>query len=159
MAYDDIITTAAKQYHLDPNLIRAVIRTESNWDPNAVREEPQINDRSLGLMQVLVGTARMVSGNPRLTEAQIKQPTLNVLIGSKYLSDQLGKYGFDPGISAYNAGKPLYSILPTRTFTNQSYVDRVKRNLAYYQRGYIGIISVIGFGAIGFIMLRPARSR
>jgi soluble lytic murein transglycosylase-like protein len=158
VAYDDIINSAAKQYGVLPDIIRAVIKTESNWDPDAERAEPQINDKSYGLMQVLLGTAKMIANNQALTPAQVKQPTLNILLGTKYLSTQLSKYPFDDAISAYNAGKPLYSSLPTRRFVNQEYVDRVKRNLAYYQSGYIGLVGLLGLGAVGFFMLRPARA-
>ena len=114
MAYEDIIASAAKQNRLDPNLIKAFIRTESNWMPNAERAEPQIKDKSYGLMQVLLGTARSVANNSSITPTQLKQPTLNILIGSKYIRMQMDKYSFDDAISAYNAGRPLYSSLPTR---------------------------------------------
>ena len=154
MAYDDIINSAAKQFKVDPNLIRAVITVESNWKPDAERAEPQIKDTSYGLMQVLLGTARMVANNQSITATQLKQPTLNILLGSKYLSQQLDKYPLDDAISAYNAGRPLYSILPWRRFANQAYVDKVKRSYLYHQRGYIGVVAMITIGAVGFVMMR-----
>ncbi len=157
MAYDDIINSAAKQYHLDPNLIRAVIKTESNWDPNAERDEPRIKDKSYGLMQVLLGTARMVANNQSITPTHLRQPTLNVLLGSKYLRQQLDKYSFDDAISAYNAGRPLYSILPWRRFANQAYVDKVKSNYTYYQKGWITAVGLLTVGAVGFVMMRGQR--
>jgi len=157
MAYDDIIESAAKQYHLDPNLIRAFIKTESNWKPNAERAEPQIKDKSYGLMQVLLGTGRMVANNSSLTAAQLKQPTVNILVGSKYLKQQLDKYPFDDAISAYNAGRPLYSILPGIRYVNQAYVTKVKLNYAYYQKGWIAAVSLLTIGVVGFVMIRAQR--
>jgi len=157
MAYEDIIASAAKQNRLDPNLIKAFIRTESNWMPNAERAEPQIKDKSYGLMQVLLGTARSVANNSSITPTQLKQPTLNILIGSKYIRMQMDKYSFDDAISAYNAGRPLYSSLPTRRYVNQDYVNKVKRNYAFYQKGWVGAISALTVGIVGFAMIRAQR--
>lgn len=57
-AYDGLIATAATRYGVPPEIIRGVIEQESQWDPRARREEPQIADRSRGLMQLLEATAR-----------------------------------------------------------------------------------------------------
>lgn len=157
MAYDDIINAAAKQYRVDSNLIKAIIRVESNWDPNAIRHEPQINDTSYGLMQILLNTGKMVSGNPSLTVAQLKDPTTNILLGTKYLRSHLDRYPFDAAIAAYNAGKPYYSKLIPGTFTNQGYVNKVKNALVYYQRPWIGLVGLVGLGVFGLVMLKASR--
>ena len=131
MAYEDIIDSASKSYQIPVEVIKAVIRVESNWDPNAKRYEAHINDTSWGLMQLLTNTARYVAGNPALTSSQILQPTLNIMLGTKYLRDQLNKYGtMDAALAAYNAGSPK----PTSggVYVNQSYVDKVNTWIAYY---------------------------
>lgn len=132
VAYDDIIGAAAKQYRVDPNLIKAVIATESSWNPKAIRQEPRINDASYGLMQVLLATARSVSGNSGLTANQLMDPATNILIGTKYLASQLARYGNpDDAISAYNGGSALHSSMGG--YVNQVYVNRVNANYMFYR--------------------------
>lgn len=134
MAYEDIIESASKSYQIPPEVIKGVIKVESNWDPNAKRYESHINDTSLGLMQILVKTARAVAGNPSLTSAQIIQPTLNIMLGTKYLREQLNRYGkLEDTLAAYNAG----SVKKTSTgeYINKVYVDRVMKWIKFY--GYL----------------------
>lgn len=134
--YDDVIESAAKQFAIDPNLIKAVIRVESNWDPNAVRQEPQINDVSYGLMQLLLGTAKSVSGNSNLTVFQLSDPTLNIMLGTKYLRQLWDKYGnLEDTIASYNAGSPIRSALGG--YVNQGYVDKVKLAYTFYNNKYV----------------------
>lgn len=88
----------------------AVAEIESAFDPAAVREEPQIGDRSLGLMQVLTTTARDrgYSG----TAAGLLDPIVNLRIGMRHLKwshDYLARaFGRPPTaaewIGSYNAG-------------------------------------------------------
>lgn len=146
MPYDDIIESAAKQFSLDPNLIRSFIQTESNWDPNATRFEAKLNDTSYGLMQVLLGTAKWVSGNPNLTSAQLLQPSVNILVGSKYIRYLADTWGgnIEDTIASYNAGD-VY-MTPAGDYTNQSYVNKV---MGYYQ-SYRGPILV---GGVGLLLL------
>jgi len=124
--YDGAIATAANAYNLDPALIKAVISQESAWVPMAYRAEPQINDASYGLMQVLLATARETARNPALTSADLFVPEINIDIGSRYLAGRLSRYGYPDGISAYNAGRPISG--------NQlSYVEPVLAYQAWFQ--------------------------
>lgn len=154
--YDDIIESAAKQYSVDPNLIRAIIAVESSWNPNATRYEPTLRDSSYGLMQVLLSTARRVSGNSGLTAQQLLDPTVNILVGTAYLRELMGRYptNLDDVIAAYNAGTPTRSIIPGRTYTNQDYVNKVR---SYYGGGsyaqYLGPLA-LGFLVVGAIISR-----
>ena len=58
--FDTLVYAEAARRGLDPLLIKAVIATESSFNPQALRPEPQINDASRGLMQILYGTAKMM---------------------------------------------------------------------------------------------------
>lgn len=93
--YGGIIQRAAQMYDVDPRLIRAVIQTESSGNPKAV--SPQ---GAIGLMQLEPGTARGMGVHGDLTD-----PQTNIMAGTQYLSQMLGKYG-DPqtALMAYHGG-------------------------------------------------------
>ncbi len=123
--YDEIINSAAKSHQVEPAIIKAIIKVESNWDTYAVRPEPQIKDASYGLMQVLLGTARTVTGQ-LITGSMLMEPAINIDVGTRYLKDHLTKYAdLKQAISAYNAGHPITG--------NQTYVDKVFRWYKVYQ--------------------------
>lgn len=94
----------------DPRDVLAIIKIESDFDPNAYRAEPQIGDASYGLMQVLTGTAADMGyrGDP----SGLFDPQTNIRVGMSYMRwiwDYLAReLGRDPTeaewISAYNNG-------------------------------------------------------
>ena len=94
-AYDDAIAEAAALYHLDPNLIRAVIHAESAFNPFAVS-----NAGALGLMQLMPEVA------DELEVADPFDPRQNILGGSRYLRNLLDRHhGSIPlAVASYNAG-------------------------------------------------------
>lgn len=156
MAYDDIIQSAAKQFYLDPDLIRAFIKTESNWKPDATRYEAKLNDTSYGLMQILLGTAKWVGDNASITAEQLANPTVNILLGAKYLRYLVDKYNgkLEDVIASYNAGKPY--MASTGKYTNQSYVDKVLGYYKMYRWGWLtgGLIAAVGGGIFLLFYLR-----
>ena len=104
--YDAIIHAQAVEFDVPVAWIKAVIQTESSWNPKAYRAEPQINDASYGLMQLLYRTARGLGYDG--TPEGLYDPAINIALGAKLLGDLRVRYGddFRRVYSAYNSGRP-----------------------------------------------------
>src|SRR5206468_9242169 len=92
---DAAIDKAAAHHNVDPNLVRALVKVESNFNPNAVSRKG-----AMGLMQLMPQTARQLNlTNPF-------NPEQNVDAGVRHLKQLLESYGGDVRLSlaAYNAG-------------------------------------------------------
>lgn len=106
----------------DPALVLAIIEVESSFNPRAYRAEPQINDASRGLMQLLLSTARD-RGYPG-DEEGLFDPETNIRLGvmqlawiNGYLASRLGRppqlrevlTGYNMGVGAAMRGKVALS--------------------------------------------------
>lgn len=131
---DPIIMEIGNKYGVEPALIKAHIKAESNWDVNASRFEAHKTDASWGLMQLMLATAREILGDPALTTTQLIQPRVNIEAGAKYLRKQIDRYGgnIKSAIAAYNAGSAKFKS--DGTYINQPYVDKVLANLEMYKK-------------------------
>ena len=117
--YGDEINHAARQFDLDPALVRAVIHAESGFDARA--RSPK---GAIGLMQLMPGTARRLG----VTNAYV--PGRNIWGGAQYLAGLLAQFRNDVAlaVAAYNAGPEAvqkYAGVPPYAET-QVYVQRVK---------------------------------
>jgi len=130
---DPIIKEMGTKYNIEPALIRAVIKAESDWDVNASRYEVHKTDASWGLMQLMLETGRWILGNSSLTITQLTQPRVNIEAGTKYLRYNLDRFkDIKNAVAAYNAGSPRIDK-KTGKLVNQSYVDKVTKNYELYK--------------------------
>jgi len=103
---DAIIQEASAKYGVDPALVRAVIRVESGFDPNA-----ESHAGAKGLMQLMDATAKSLGVSDSF------DPVQNVHGGTRFLSYLLTKYNGNEGVAlaAYNAGPGRVDRLGIRT--------------------------------------------
>jgi soluble lytic murein transglycosylase-like protein len=116
-----MVQKTAEKHHVDPDLVRAVISTESNWNASAVSSKG-----AQGLMQLIPGTAQ------RLGVGNAFDPAQNVDAGVRYLGMLLERYNGDlsKALAAYNAGPGIvdrFGGVPNFPET-RSYVQKVTAN-------------------------------
>ena len=140
---DAAIDMAAARHNVDPNLVRAVVKVESNFNPNAVSRKG-----AMGLMQLMPSTARSLKvKNPF-------DPEQNVDAGVRHLKQLLESYGGDVKLTlaAYNAGSGAVarSAGIPRFAETQNYVRRIT-NL------YYGGFNILSEGSISRDPVRVQR--
>jgi soluble lytic murein transglycosylase-like protein len=93
---DRLVRQTAKRFQIDPQLVHAIIKVESEYDPNAVSRKG-----AMGLMQLVPDTAR------RFGVENPFDPQQNIEGGVNYLKYLLDLFGGDLTLSlaAYNAGE------------------------------------------------------
>lgn len=94
--YDSLINQMAKRYELSRAFLKAVIHTESAFDPNAISVSGAV-----GLMQLMPATAKRYGVRNR------SDPVSNVTGGARYLNDLLKLFNDDPklALAGYHAGE------------------------------------------------------
>jgi len=123
---EKIVREASDRHSVDPALVRAVIETESNWNPKAWSHKG-----AGGLMQLIPTTAQ------RYGASDVFNPQQNIDAGVKHLKWLLERYNgnLDLALAAYNAGEGAVDRahgIPAFRET-RSYVQKVQN--AYFRPG------------------------
>ncbi len=150
LPYRDELERFAKQNGLDPFLVAALIRQESEFNPKAVS---RANAR--GLTQILPVTGRELSRKLKVktfATASLFVPAVNLQLGTFYLKTIVDNLGgrWEAALAAYNAGptrakawsswgefrEPAEFIETVPFSETRNYIQTVLRNADTYRRIY-----------------------
>jgi len=120
--YASAIDTEARRHGVDPDLVHAVIRAESAYNPKA-----RSHAGACGLMQLMPATAR------RFGVRDIWEPAQNIRGGVTYLRFLLDRFGGDIRLvlAAYNAGEGAVAKYGNRIPPYRETRTYVRRVLGY----------------------------
>ena len=116
---DDIIGSAAQRFSVDSDLIRGVIKAESNFNRNSTSPKG-----AMGLMQLMPETAR------DLGVKDPYDPYDNVMGGTRYLKGLLDRYDgdVDRALAAYNWGMGNVERNPGKLpKETRTYISRIRQ--------------------------------
>ena len=114
---DAIFEAAGQKYNISPNLLKAIAKVESGFQPNATSPAG-----AMGIMQLMPGTARGLGVNDPY------DPEQSIMGGANFLRQMLDQFGdVQLALAAYNAGPnnvTKYGGIPPFNET-QNYVKKV----------------------------------
>jgi soluble lytic murein transglycosylase len=134
---------------LDPYLVAALIRQESEFNPSAVSRA-----NAVGLMQLLPKVGKSVAKQEKLkhfSSTQLFTPGVNLQLGTRYFRGMVDKFGaFEYALAAYNAGadrvqdwlgqgkyRDPQEFVESIPFTEtREYVQAILRNANVYRQLY-----------------------
>ncbi|MGH9748861.1 MAG: lytic transglycosylase domain-containing protein [Candidatus Polarisedimenticolia bacterium] len=97
------IHEASARFEIPPEMLLAVIRIESAFDPNALSHKGAV-----GLMQILPSTAQEIAQELRMEwsgDALLRDPSANIAMGAYYLTKLIGQFDdLAVALAAYNHG-------------------------------------------------------
>jgi soluble lytic murein transglycosylase len=150
LPYRQAITTHSRRNGLDPYLVAALIRQESEFNARAVSRA-----RAYGLTQVLPSTGRMLSrklGIRRFSPSLLFHPDANIRLGTYYIKTLVADLDGNvcAALAAYNAGKsraaawlswsdyrePAEFVEAVPFSETRNYIQMVLRNADVYRRIY-----------------------
>ena len=103
LKYSEYVEKYSEEYNVDPYMVYAIIKAESNFNENA-----KSSSSAVGLMQIMEDTAIETAKkmNLEVTQKDLFNPETNIKIGLKYFTELLDKYNnnYHLAIIAYNAG-------------------------------------------------------
>ncbi|MGH9555867.1 MAG: transglycosylase SLT domain-containing protein, partial [Terriglobales bacterium] len=148
--YWEDLKANAEENELDPFLVAAIIRQESEFRPDAVSRA-----RAVGLMQLMPKTGRVVARQLKIrpySTQRLTDPSLNLKLGTRYFRDRLDEFGgtAEYALAGYNAGpdrvrewlakgayRDIHEFVESIPFTEtREYVQAIKRNMMVYRRLY-----------------------
>lgn len=95
-------------FSIDPPLVYALTRLESNFDPNAISPAG-----ARGLMQIMPATAQYITGNLFYAPDRLHEPAVNLDIGQRYVAYLARQDGIDNDLlrilASYNSGPGSFS--------------------------------------------------
>ncbi len=103
--HQEMIFHYAQKHNLDPYLLAALIKTESNFQAEA--ESPK---GALGLMQIMPDTGHWIAaqlGQEEFDPRLLTDPKTNLAFGTWYLAQLFEEFNHDPiiALAAYNGGR------------------------------------------------------
>lgn len=137
------------QNALDPYLVAALIRQESEFNPNAVSRA-----NAIGLMQLLPRVGKLVAKEQKVkhfSATQLFTPATNLQLGTRYFRHMVDKFGaLEYALAAYNAGservddwlgqakyRDPQEFVESIPFTEtREYVQAILRNASVYRQLY-----------------------
>jgi soluble lytic murein transglycosylase len=150
LPYQKDLVRDARQQNLDPYIVAALIRQESEFNPQALSAK-----HAYGLTQVEPATGRSLArraGVRRFSNRSLFQPATNLKLGTYYLRALLDQWGgqWEQTLASYNAGKSRVNdwitwntyrepaeFVESIPFTEtREYVEAVLRNAAVYRQLY-----------------------
>ena len=135
--------------NLDPYLVAALIRQESEFNPSAVSRA-----NAMGLMQLLPSVGKKVAKHLKLrgfSTSQLTVPEVNLQLGSNFFRQMLDEHDgqVEYALAAYNAGgdrvedwrgeiyRDIAEFVESIPFTEtREYVQAIHRNAVIYRRLY-----------------------
>ena len=152
LPYEKDLVSSARQQNLDPYMVAALIRQESEFDPQALSAK-----HAYGLTQVEPATGRALArrfGIRRFSNRSLFEPAINLKLGACYLRGLLDQWGgqWEQTLASYNAGKSRVNdwitwnqyrepaeFVESIPFTEtREYVEAVLRNATVYRQLYAG---------------------
>jgi len=156
--YENQIVKYSKRYNVDPHLVAAVIRAESNFNEKAVS-----NRGAYGLMQIMPDTALWIAQNMKLKdfkEEKLYDTEINIAMGCWYINNLNNEFNgnIDLVLAAYNGGRgnvqkwlknnqyssdgETLNVIPFEE--TDKYVKKVKTNYHIYLKLYDDGIKLSG---------------
>jgi soluble lytic murein transglycosylase len=150
--YWETLEADARVNGLDPYLVAALIRQESEFNPNAVSRM-----NAYGLMQLLPSVGKSMSkkdGERHFKTNELLDPSINLQLGTQDLRKSIDHYGgqVDYALAAYNAGDtPVHQWMSVNNYKDiaewvesipytetREYVQAILRNRELYREVYEG---------------------
>jgi len=150
LPYKDDVVRNAKSHDLDPYSVAALIRQETEFNPDA-----HSYANAYGLMQLIPATGRLMGRQTGITISSTRtllNPAINIQLGTQYLRSQLNNWNGDwaETLAAYNAGpgrvkqwltwanyrEPAEFVESIPFTQTREYVQAVLRNADMYRTIY-----------------------